>query len=161
MDMQHNFREGMSRLGAAVTVLTTDGPAGRHGMTASAVTSVTDTPPTLLVCVNQSNRSHDIFRTNGTLCVNVLSAEHRDLSGLFARPGEEDRFAGDMWTTASTGAPVLRDALASFDGRIVETQSVGTHTVMFVQLEQILLPDATADGLMWFARSFHNLRVAS
>ena len=44
------FREGMSRLGAAITVLTSDGPAGRHGMTASAVVSVTDSPPTLIVC---------------------------------------------------------------------------------------------------------------
>ena len=43
MEMRAQFREGMSRLGAAVTVLTTDGPAGRHGMTASAVCSVTDT----------------------------------------------------------------------------------------------------------------------
>lgn len=162
MDLNTNaFREGMSRLGAAVTVLTTDGPAGKHGMTASAVTSVTDTPPTLLVCVNQSNRSHDIFCENGTLCVNVLGADHRDLSGLFARPGEEDRFQGAGWTTAKTGAPVLSDALAAFDCRITSRQEVGTHTVMFCEVTDILLPDAQTHGLMWFGRDFHQLAAAS
>ncbi|MEC7760625.1 MAG: flavin reductase [Pseudomonadota bacterium] len=160
MDMTHHFREGMSRLGAAVTVLTTDGPAGRHGMTASAVTSVTDTPPTLLVCVNQSNRSHDIFCDNGTLCVNVLGADHRDLSAAFAKPGQEDRFAGAGWTTAATGAPVLTDALAAFDGRITSRQQVGTHTVMFVEIDEIMLPDRQTHGLMWFGRDFHHLRAA-
>ena len=45
------FRNGMSLLGGAVTVITTDGDAGRFGFTATAVTSVTDEPPTLLVCM--------------------------------------------------------------------------------------------------------------
>ena len=49
------YREAMARLGAAVNVITTDGPGGRAGFTASAVTSVTDTPPTLLVCANRTN----------------------------------------------------------------------------------------------------------
>ncbi|WP_198511682.1 flavin reductase, partial [Bacillus subtilis] len=46
------FRNAMSRLGAAVNIITTEGPAGRAGFTASAVCSVTDSPPTLLVCLN-------------------------------------------------------------------------------------------------------------
>jgi Conserved protein/domain typically associated with flavoprotein oxygenases, DIM6/NTAB family len=41
------FRNAMARLGSAVNIITTDGPAGRAGFTASAVCSVTDTPPTL------------------------------------------------------------------------------------------------------------------
>ena len=49
------YREAMARLGAAVNVVTTDGPGGRGGFTASAVTSVTDDPPTLLVCANRTN----------------------------------------------------------------------------------------------------------
>ena len=49
------YREAMARLGAAVNVITTDGPGGRAGFTASAVCSVTDTPPTLLVCANRTN----------------------------------------------------------------------------------------------------------
>ncbi len=50
---QQTFRDAMSCMGAAVNIITTDGPAGRAGFTASAVCSVTDTPPTLLVCLNR------------------------------------------------------------------------------------------------------------
>ena len=42
---QQTFRDAMSCMGAAVNIITTDGPAGRAGFTASAVCSVTDTPP--------------------------------------------------------------------------------------------------------------------
>ncbi len=49
-----SFRDAMAHVGAAVNIITTDGPAGRAGFTASAVCSVTDTPPTLLVCLNRS-----------------------------------------------------------------------------------------------------------
>ena len=59
------FRDGMARLAAAVHVVTTDGPGGRGGFTASAVCSVTDDPPTLLVCVNLHSRQNDLIRANG------------------------------------------------------------------------------------------------
>ena len=48
-----DFRDAMALLPTAVNVITTNGPSGTHGFTASAVCSVTDTPPTLLVCMNQ------------------------------------------------------------------------------------------------------------
>lgn len=51
---KQSFRDAMAHVGAAVNIITTDGPAGRAGFTASAVCSVTDAPPTLLVCLNRS-----------------------------------------------------------------------------------------------------------
>lgn len=77
------FRDAMSCLGAAVNIVTTDGPAGRAGFTASAVCSVTDEPPTLLVCLNRSASVWPIFSRNQALCVNTLAAGHEDLSNLF------------------------------------------------------------------------------
>src|SRR5690606_16913277 len=50
---RQEFRDAMARLGAAVNIVTTDGPAGLSGMTVSAVCSVTDDPPMLLVCLNR------------------------------------------------------------------------------------------------------------
>ena len=69
---QIDFRNAMAQLPAAVNIITTNGPGGRCGITASAVCSVTDSPPTVLVCVNRNSATHDVFRTNGRLCVNVL-----------------------------------------------------------------------------------------
>jgi flavin reductase len=117
---QSLYRDAMSRLSAAVNVITTDGPAGRHGLTASAVCSVTDTPPTLLVCVNRSARSHANLTSNGVLCVNVLSGRHQDLSGAFGNRGlgVAARFAAASWRVLATGAPVLTDASVSLDCRV-------------------------------------------
>src|SRR5258708_14063973 len=74
------FRSAMSRLGAAVNVITTDGPAGRHGLTASAVCSVTDTPPALLLGVNRTPRAHSPLPRNGLLSANRLGGRPEDLS---------------------------------------------------------------------------------
>ena len=67
-----DFRNAMSLLTTAVNVITTNGETGMHGFTASAVCSVTDTPPTLLICMNQSSRSYTHFMENEILSVNVL-----------------------------------------------------------------------------------------
>jgi len=79
-----DFRNGMSFLTGAVNVITTAGATGRFGFTASAVCSVTDTPPTLLVCMNRSSSSHSHFIDNEVLSVNVLGAHHQDVSQAFS-----------------------------------------------------------------------------
>lgn len=151
------FRNALSRLGAAVNVVTTDGPAGRHGMTASAVCSVTDTPPTVLVCMNRKSGKHQLFRDNGVLCINVLSGHHQALSGRFATPEQADtRFDHDQWTTLSTGAPVLVDASASLDCRISEIAEVGTHSVFFCEVVAVSTSERPG-GLVWFDRTYHML----
>ncbi|EOC0465833.1 flavin reductase, partial [Cronobacter sakazakii] len=98
MSEQQAFRDAMSRLGAAVNIVTTDGPAGMAGFTASAVCSVTDSPPTLLVCLNRNASVWPVFQANGQLCVNTLAAGHEALSGLFGgKTPMEERFAAARW----------------------------------------------------------------
>src|SRR2546430_14984186 len=58
------FRAAMSRLGAAVHVITTAGPGGKEGTTATAVCSVSDAPPMLLVCLNRRSQTHPILVEN-------------------------------------------------------------------------------------------------
>ncbi len=156
------FRSAMSRLGAAVNVITTDGPAGRHGLTASAVCSVTDTPPTLLVCVNRTASAHSTLTGNGVLCVNVLSGRHQDLSGAFGNRGlgVAARFAVASWRLLATGAPVLADASVSLDCRIVRTESIGTHSVFFCEVVDVAMAQ-DPDALIYFNRTYHQLQAAA
>ncbi|MEH3085718.1 MAG: flavin reductase [Xylophilus ampelinus] len=157
-----DFRDGMSRLAGAVNVITTDGPAGRAGFTASAVCSVTDQPPTLLACMNRGSFAHRFFVENGNLCVNVLSAAQQDLSALFAdrRIAMDERFARAPWARLETGAPALRGALVSFDGRIVRTHEVGTHSIFLVELSGICTGGDECSGLAYFDRAYHRLQAA-
>lgn len=156
-----SFREGMSCLGAAVSLITSGGPEGRHGMTASAVCSITDSPPTLLVCVNQKNRSHDVFNGNGNLCVNVLAEKHIALADTFAGRGDTTRFESGTWTTLATGAPVLADAMVAFDCRIIERRAIGSHSVFYARVVGMLKSEQAAETLIWFDRRYHALKAAT
>ena len=122
-DAQKAFRQAMAHLGAAVNVITTAGPHGRCGITASAVCSVTDTPPTLLVCLNRSSAMRATFERNRHVCINVLPAEHEQLARHFAGFTDlpmERRFDLPVWDRGEQDVPVLRDALASLQGTIAD-----------------------------------------
>lgn len=155
---KQEFRNAMARLGAAVNIITTDGPAGRAGFTASAVCSVTDSPPTLLVCLNRSASVHQTFDTNRQLCVNTLAAGHETLSGLFGgKTPMAERFQAAEWSTLVTGSPVLAGAVASFDCRVTRITSVGTHDVLICEILALVSNDQT-HGLIWFDRGYHHLK---
>lgn len=154
-----HYRNAMSRLAAAVNVITSHGAEGRCGFTASAVCSVTDTPPTLLVCMNRSVQSAAAIRASGILCVNTIGHHHEELSMAFAGAGGvkdmETRFGAGEWTTLATGAPVLADATVAFDCRVVEIREVGTHDVLFCEVVAIHHAEDHGGGLVYFDRAFH------
>jgi flavin reductase (DIM6/NTAB) family NADH-FMN oxidoreductase RutF len=134
------FRDAMSRLGAAVHVVTTAGPAGKTGFTATAVCSVSDQPATLLVCLNRRSNSAPLLRGNGVFCVNTLRAGEEDIADVFAgRTGVQaaERFAVGAWTTLKTGAPVLASAVIALDCRVIEVKAVASHDVYFAAVEAI------------------------
>src|SRR5262245_26813805 len=111
------FREAMSRLGAAVHVITTAGPGGKTGATATAVCSVSDAPPTLLVCLNRRSQTNPAVVENGVFCVNTLvdgGAAMADVLGGGACAVGSVRFARGDWTTLTTGSPVLASAVVAF-----------------------------------------------
>lgn len=157
--LKHDYRDAMARLGAAVNVITTDGPGGRAGFTASAVCSVTDEPPTLLVCLNRGASVYDAFLANGVVCVNVLAHGQEALSNLFGgKTSMAERFAAAQWGELATGAPVLEGALVSFDCRVAETTQVGTHDILFCEVLAIRHGEP-GKGLMYFERAYHGLGI--
>ncbi|MBP0939171.1 pyrimidine utilization flavin reductase protein F [Pseudomonas alliivorans] len=154
---QLEFRDAMSSLAAAVNVITTDGPHGRAGFTATAVCSVTDQPPTLLVCINRSASVYDAFVGNGTLCVNTLGHDQQALSNLFGgKTSQAERFAGGQWLEGLTGAPLLNGAKLALDCRISQSVSVGTHDILFCEVQDIR-HESQSDALVYFGRQYHPL----
>jgi flavin reductase len=161
---REQFRDAMACLGAAVNVVTTDGAAGRAGFTASAVCSVTDDPPTLLVCLNRSARGSAALKANAVMCVNTLAAGQDALSDAFAGKGGLDaagRFALARWTQLATGAPVLEDAaIVAFDCRITEVVEKGTHSVLFGEI-QAIRQGKLGGALIWYGRGYHPVGQAA
>jgi flavin reductase len=150
------FREAMSRLGAAVHVVTTDGPGGKGGFTATAVCALSDAPAMLLVCLNRRSRSTGPFHANGVFCVNTLRAGEETIANAFAGRTADtahERFTVGEWTTLSTGSPVLASAVVALDCRIVEVKSVATHNVFIAAIEAVRLGEA-GEALVYHDRAY-------
>ncbi|WP_244486530.1 flavin reductase [Aureimonas sp. Leaf324] len=154
------FREAMSHFAAAVSLVTTDGPAGRRGVTVTSVCSVSDDPATLLVCLNRTSAANARFAENGVFAVNVLADRSEPVARAFAGEGKLDldqRFASGRWTTLETGAPILEDSIVSFDCRILESRTVATHQVTIGQVVGLSVPRA-GHSLLYRARRYHALQ---
>lgn len=153
------FRNAMSRFSAAVSVVTTDGPAGRFGFTCTAICAVTDEPATILVCIHKDSRSNIAFKTNLVLCANLLNRDQEEISAIFAgQAGDDmaDRFKRVRWSTRQTGSPVFENAVASLDCSIAEVKEFGTHTILFAR---VYSAEARPEQLplMYFNRGYHGL----
>jgi flavin reductase (DIM6/NTAB) family NADH-FMN oxidoreductase RutF len=136
------FRHAMRRLAATVTIITTAEGKQWHGMTATAVTSVSADPPALLVCVNQTAGLHDPLIASGRFCVNLLRACHTDLCGVFSgqREGHE-RFQFGDWLTDDSGLPYLADAQASLLCSVELKMAYATHTVFIGRVDAVRIFD--------------------
>ncbi|MCL8209098.1 MAG: flavin reductase family protein [Actinomycetia bacterium] len=134
------FRQAMGTFATGVTIVAwcrDDGtPAG---MTVNALTSVSLEPTLLLFCIDRQAESHAELRAAARVAVNVLAAEQEALSRRFASKslGPAERFRGVEWDRSPSGVPLLRGALAHLDGRIVQREEVGDHSIFLVEPEAV------------------------
>lgn len=131
-DLREGFRIGMRCLASGVSVLSATSMKGeRAAMTVSSVTSVSDQPASLLVCVNKSTRMDSIMQSAEYFCINVLSANQQSISEICASPelGEE-RFNTGAWKKDSSSTSFfLEDAPAIFICKTAKHIEHGTHTI--------------------------------
>ncbi|WP_289029618.1 flavin reductase [uncultured Paraglaciecola sp.] len=155
------FRQGMSALPGTVSVVTTGSGQGKAGFTATAVCSVSDNPPTLLVCLNRGASVYKAFENASSLVINTLDAGQDNLSNLFGgKAAMSERFAQGTWKTLVTGSPLLDESAVSFDCNIVEMKSVATHDVIICEVVGIKQKEQ-AGALVYYNRGYHHLTKSS
>lgn len=155
-----DFRQSMRQLAGTVTVVATGSAGARFGLTATAICSLSDDPPTLLACVNRSASAHDVIQKNRSFSVNLLSGEQAAVANRFAgRSGlrGEARFEGATWGTLHTGSPILKDALAAFDCQVAQEQVFPTHTI-FIGKVVAAAAREDADPLIYIRGAFRRLQ---
>ena len=161
--LAQSYRNAMANVAAGVHVITTGGAAGSYGITMTAVTSVTDEPPTLVLCINRKAAIQPILRANGHLCVNVLSAQQQDVAEHFAgitKLTPQERFEQHVWTDGPSGQPQVADALAHLHGRVLQAHDMGSHTVFYVAVEHIHVNSNAEPGVLYFRRHFTHTSTA-
>ena len=149
------FIEGMRGAVTGVNIVTTDGAAGRFGVTVSAFSSVSAEPPTVLVCINRTSPLCDALTINECFAINVLSTFQQSLAGTFAGSpdsGAPYDFSAARWNPSTTGAPVLSGAVAGFDCALVTLVDVGTHRIFIGRV--VGVATAARDPLLYSNRKY-------
>jgi len=150
--LAHLMKSGMRRLASGVCVLSTVTDDGQpFAMTVSSVTSVSDTPASLLVCINKQVSQQGHLSTLGNrFAVNILSREQQDVSNICAgRHQEKDRFSVGDWGTNADGVPYLKDAQAVFFCRVDLASVYGTHHIVVGLIHEAIVGDGAVDPLVY------------
>ncbi len=153
------YRDAMAKFAGAVHVVATDGVAGKRGATVIAACSVTDSPPTVLVCLNRENPKNEAFIRNGRFSLNTLSEKQQALAAAFSGQTGlpvEERFALADWDTIASGAPTLIGALSVFDCELLDAKDLATHRVLFGKVTGLRIGD-NLRPLLYFDRNYRVL----
>ncbi len=127
-DVAATFRLAMRRFASTVSVISALKDGARHAMTATAVTSLSMAPPSLLVCVYRESRFHNALRDQDLFCVNVLHKDQAEASQVFSKPASSDDYTRFQWTDAD-GFCFLPDAQATIFCQNTLQVPFGSHTI--------------------------------
>lgn len=127
-DVAGAFRSAMRRFASTVSVISTLKAGDRHAMTATAVTSLSMTPPSLLVCVYRESRFHSALQDQDLFCVNVLHKDQADASQVFSKAATAVEYRQFRWTD-DNGFCFLTDAQATIFCKNTLQVPFGSHTI--------------------------------
>lgn len=159
-DIQQGLRQGMRSLASGVCVVSGLSDEGeRCVMTASSITSVSNQPPSLLVCINKSARMDAILKSSKYFCINILSADQQKVSEICATPdiGDERFSVGDWEVHEKTGLHYVHNAPAVF---VCEKQNLvehGTHSIYIGNVCDVLVSSAKQKALVYADGRYHYL----
>jgi flavin reductase len=143
--IEFDFRQAMRRLAATVSVVTcTDAEGGWYGIAATSVTSVSMSPATLLICVNQSASLHTPLSNSERFCVNVLMQSQVEVANAFGgKLKGRERFSVGSWHLMG-GQPALVDAQANMLCTISSRITHGSHSIFLGQIEALRVEDVVS-----------------
>jgi flavin reductase (DIM6/NTAB) family NADH-FMN oxidoreductase RutF len=134
------FLESMASNSTSVSVVTTSDGNRHVGVTISACTSVSADPPTLLVCINRRSPANAAVAANGVFAVNLLNVAQRGIADTFAGRSKDNKpfdFSCCSTSEGALGAPLIDNAVAALECRVIGQHDVGTHTVFFGEVTAI------------------------
>ena len=149
-----DFRNAMRGVASTIHIITLTVDGAPKGMTATAVSSLSMNPPSLLVCMNESVSMHEPMAGIDWFCVNVLTTRHIDVARAFSDSRLRDvRFETGRWSIDDEHAPRLADAQAAMLCRRAGHHHFGTHSIFLGEVRRVWLGGAP-DPLVYLNGSF-------
>ena len=145
-ERRKRFLEAMSRGSTFVTVITTDGEAGRFGVTVSSMTSVAADgfAPSILACIHHKSPAASAILTNKFFCANILHEGQQNISDVFSGRNKDEharRFNDINWTAGQDGQPIIAGATANFECVLRTSLLWETHHIMIGHVLAVHLND--------------------
>lgn len=158
--LSQSMKLGMRRLASGVCVLSTRTDNGEpFAMTVSSVTSVSDSPASLLVCINKQVSQQGHLSTLGNqFAINILGEDQQDISNICAgREEGRDRFGIGAWSTDSHGVPYLTDSQAVFFCKVDMASVYGTHHIVVGLIHDVIVSDRSLAPLIYIDGHYAHL----
>jgi flavin reductase (DIM6/NTAB) family NADH-FMN oxidoreductase RutF len=153
---QSEFRYIMSRFASGVTVVTVQHEGMYHGSTVASFCSLSLDPPLVLVCIGQRSTTHSLIKDAAVFGVNILGEDGEHLSQHFASRNP-DKFSGVAYHIGQSGVPLLEQAVATLECRLVNQYPGGDHTIFIGEVVDAHARD-NVSPLVYFNRGYHGLR---
>ncbi len=153
--LQTQFIETMRYITSSVSVVTTDGIAGKAGITVSSASTLCVEPPAMLVCINNASNVLEPIIKNKRICINVLSSIQESVADSFAGRIDQwksNKFACASWKEKESFPPALLNALANIHCQLVQTTNFGTHTILICEVIEI--ENNNVPGLVYVNRRY-------
>lgn len=146
------FRRAMRRVAATVNVISVNVHGRPMGITATAVSSLSMEPPSLLACINRAAAVHASMADMANFRVNILHRDQEEIARMFAdRQLEDLRFASG-WELDPDHPPRLVDAQASVLCRRIDHHQFGTHSIFIGVIEDVCVREDVSPLLYWNGR---------
>ena len=139
-----DMRRGMGRFVTGVAVVSTGTSEDTWcGMTISSLTSISLDPAILMISLTHGSRTTDMVADAGRFTISILSARQEAVARHFATRGGS-RYEHIDYDLGEFGMPLIKDALVQAECRMYGTQTIGDHTVVFGQVENLRYRDGSA-----------------
>ena len=158
MSLTNDFKNVMANWASGVAVVTTETRGLLYGLTVSSFSSVSMSPPLVLVCLSSQNRMQLMIQDSQSFAISILGSDMEEASNYFASPGREPTpgFVGidGEWTDA--GRPVVRGAIAHIECKLHEAIPCGDHMIIVGEVLQARSADG-ASPLVYCQREYRQL----
>ena len=131
-----DFRKAMRRVASTVNVISIYVDGQPMGITATAVSSISLDPPSLLVCINRAASLHAPMGDMSHFRLIVLHREQEAIACMFADRSQHALRFQSGWALGSPGAPRLIDAQATMLCRKIDSHSFATHSIFIGVVEE-------------------------
>jgi flavin reductase len=153
-----SFRSSMRRVAATVAIITARSGDQFDGMTATAVTSVSTDPPTILVCVNRKASISPTLSGASNFCVNFLCNGQEEISRAFSDSARRaERFGVGRWIVEEHSPPHIEDAQATLFCRRISEIPFETHTLFLGRVYEVRFRDSVTP-LVYLDGCYRNIQ---